>query len=154
MRQSLRPLMSWVLAGVLAGLAAGATADATGAFGFLQTGEIAKAGDFGFLDVNGTFSPIHVAGASSTLPLGINNAGQIVGTFVDSAGTHGFLKVGGTFSTIDVPGASSTEARGINDAGHIVGDFVGGLAIPEPASIVLFSVGLLGLGLAWRRKLN
>ena len=132
MRQSLSSLTRWVVAGVLAGLA---------------TGAIARDG---FLDVHGTFTTIAVPGATSTDSTtlhGINNAGQIVGTFQDSTGRlHGFLDAGGTFSIIDMPGATYTKAFGINDAGHIVGQ---SSLVPEPGSLVLFSVGLLGLGLAW-----
>jgi hypothetical protein len=41
-------------------------------------------------------------------------------------------------------------ANDINDAGQIVGFFDGSVA-PEPSSLMFFSVGLVGLGLAWRR---
>ena len=108
--------------------------------------------EHGFLDVGGTFSAIDVPDAFSTTAKGINNAGQIVGFFSDNKGQHGFLYDGGTFSTIDVPGASLTNANGINDAGHIVGDFTGSI-VPEPGSLVFFSVGLLGAGVAWRLNL-
>ena len=39
--------------------------------------------------------------------------------------------------------------EGINGAGHIVGLL---LVIAEPGSLMLYSVGLLGLGLAWRQR--
>jgi probable HAF family extracellular repeat protein len=69
-----------------------------------------------------TFTIIDVPGAFSTRPIGINDAGQIVGTFRDATGQHGFLLSGGTFTTIDAPGAANdTEASGINAAGQIVG---------------------------------
>jgi len=59
-----------VVAGVLAGLATSAVAV-----------------DDGFLLVNGTFHPIQVPGSNgNTRPFGINNAGQIVGSFSDSRG--------------------------------------------------------------------
>jgi len=68
-----------------------------------------------------TFTTIDVPGAvpGSTRGGGINNSGQIVGSFVAGATTHGFLDTGGSFTTIDVPGASGagTVASGINDAG-------------------------------------
>jgi probable HAF family extracellular repeat protein len=70
-----------------------------------------------------TFTTIDVPGAASTSANGINNAGQIVGTFDTSgpnARTSGFVYPGGNFTIFDAPG-SATIATGINDAGHIVG---------------------------------
>ena len=46
----------------------------------------------GFLDSGGVFSLIDVPGASSTHVFGINNLGQIVGTYTENDGSsHGFL---------------------------------------------------------------
>ncbi|MBV8119039.1 MAG: hypothetical protein JO081_03755, partial [Alphaproteobacteria bacterium] len=58
--------------------------------------------------------------AISTMALGINNEGQIVGAFVDSTGEHGFLDTDGSFTTIDPPGSLlfEFEANGINDMGR------------------------------------
>src|SRR3954451_19180238 len=70
-----------------------------------------------------TFTEIIVPGASSAVAFGINDAGQIVGSFGDSTGGHGFLDTAGSFTQIDVPGAFGTGASGINDAGQIVGSF-------------------------------
>ncbi|MGP0105015.1 cadherin-like domain-containing protein [Rhodoblastus sp.] len=76
-----------------------------------------------------TFVPSYVfttidepqAGTTFTVANGINDQGQIVGTY--SGGTpDGFLDDGGTFTTIDDPAATSgTQALGINNAGQIVG---------------------------------
>jgi probable HAF family extracellular repeat protein len=105
--------------------------------------------------VGGTFSMIDVPGASYTRATGVNDAGHIVGYFGDSEGVgHGFLDVDDAFSTIDVPGASLTFLSGINSAGNIVGNGWGFPFIPEPTSLTIFSVGLLGLGLAFRRQLQ
>jgi probable HAF family extracellular repeat protein len=52
---------------------------------------------------------------------GINDAGQIVGTYGDAGGFHGFLLSSGAYTTLDVPGEIYTGADDINDRGQIVG---------------------------------
>jgi probable HAF family extracellular repeat protein len=76
------------------------------------------------------FSPIAFPlGATETEAFGINDHGQIVGTYFGDAGRHGFLIVtsaaGILASTIDVPfrGAGQTQAFGINNGGKIVGRY-------------------------------
>lgn len=55
---------------------------------------------------------------------GINDKGDVVGTYVDVNGSrHGFLLSKGTYTTLDVPGAIQTVAEGINNAGEIVGEW-------------------------------
>jgi uncharacterized membrane protein len=57
-----------------------------------------------------------------TSAVGINDIGEVVGTYVDAKGRHGFLRSSeGDFATFDVPGAQLTVAQGINNAGTIVG---------------------------------
>ena len=85
-----------------------------------------------------TFVPttINYPGATSTQARGINNPGEVVGTYVctspctnpitgevSTAGTHGFLLQGRIFTRIDVPGASATIPRGIGEQGIIVGQY-------------------------------
>jgi probable HAF family extracellular repeat protein len=104
------------------------------------------------------FTTIDVPGATFTDAAGINNAGQIVGTFSDATGTHGFLNTGGVFATINVPGAFVTQAFGINDAGQVVGFFGDATgthgflalpaAVPGAGTLVLVASGLLALGAA------
>jgi probable HAF family extracellular repeat protein len=49
-----------------------------------------------------TISLIDVPGSASTMAMGINNAGQIMGSYTDNTGsTHGFLDTNGTFVTLD-----------------------------------------------------
>ena len=67
---------------------------------------------------------------------------QVIHSYIVDSNGKGLIDLG-------TLGGSTSYASGINDAGHIVG-FV--TPVPEPGSLVLFSVGLLGLGLAWRRK--
>jgi len=77
-----------------------------------------------------SLTTIDVPGASSTFASGINDAGQVVGSYFEygSGYPHGFLESGGSFTTIDVPGAFYTMPGGINDAGQVVGGYadVGG----------------------------
>jgi hypothetical protein len=65
--------------------------------------------------------------AAFTSASGINDAGQIVGSYLDSSLVpHGFLLSGGTYTTIDPPGTLATSVggsglAGINNAGQMVG---------------------------------
>jgi probable HAF family extracellular repeat protein len=98
----------------------------------------------GFLDDNGLFTPIQFPGAADTTALGINDSGEIVGTYADSAGVpHGFLDNNGSFTAIDFPGARYTVVSGINNAGEIVGT----AAVPEPAAILLVGIGIVAIRL-------
>jgi probable HAF family extracellular repeat protein len=75
-----------------------------------------------------TFTSLDVpfSGANATAAFGINDQGQIVGSYGDSSGgTHGFLYAASVFTPLDVPfsGANATIAFGINDQGQIVGSY-------------------------------
>jgi probable HAF family extracellular repeat protein len=71
-----------------------------------------------------TFSPID-DGTNGTGEPDLNDAGQIVGYYVDSSGVdHGFLYNGVTYTPLNAPsGTKGTQALGINDAGQIVGAY-------------------------------
>jgi probable HAF family extracellular repeat protein len=68
---------------------------------------------------------IKVPGASTTEAMGINNLGDIVGSWEDAVTRkrYGFLLSGGVYTPIDIPGAVLTVANDINDAGDIVGTY-------------------------------
>jgi probable HAF family extracellular repeat protein len=65
--------------------------------------------------------PLAIPGTTSAV--GINDLGQIVGSFQDAIGTHGFLYSRGTYTTLDAPTAppGTTSAAAINNLGQIVG---------------------------------
>ena len=56
-----------------------------------------------------------------TTAVGINNEGQIVGSFNNNVTYLGFLYTDGVYTTISMPGSPVTEPLGINDARQIVG---------------------------------
>jgi uncharacterized membrane protein len=72
------------------------------------------------------FTTIDVPGATLTDINGINNSGQIVGSYTAAGLTHGFLLSDDDYITLDVPGATSTAAWDINDAGEIAGSYIAG----------------------------
>lgn len=67
-----------------------------------------------------TFTTIDVPGARGSDATGLNDAGQIVGSFWDDLSIHAFLRSSDvTITTFDVPGAyHSTVANAINDVGR------------------------------------
>jgi len=99
--------------------------------GFLAFGGGAAFGTEGFVDTGGNFTVLNVPNSytgylglgGGTVANGINNSGEIVGSYYDSTGTRisGFLDNGGVFTTITVAANTNTFATGINDNGQIVG---------------------------------
>ena len=87
-------------------------------------------GTFGFVYSNGVYTTIDdpLATSNYTSAIGINNLGQIVGTYLVSTNIgaipNGFLYGNGVYTTIDDPLATGgTIAAGINDLGQIVGSY-------------------------------
>jgi probable HAF family extracellular repeat protein len=63
-----------------------------------------------------------VAPGDPFLTFGINDLGQVVGTYGWGFGTPtGFVDTNGVFKYITVPGSTGTVAQGINNLGQIVG---------------------------------
>ncbi|BAY99921.1 hypothetical protein NIES37_39040 [Tolypothrix tenuis PCC 7101] len=69
------------------------------------------------------FTTFDISNAIATDALGINDQGDIIGSFRDSQGDHGFLKQRRSISTFDYPNALLTYANGINNLGNIVGSY-------------------------------
>ena len=78
---------------------------------------------------DGRITTFQAPGASQTWPAGLNNDGQIVGTYITGGSYsigHGFLRaVDGSFTTLDMPGLEprnmGTWASAINNRGQIAG---------------------------------
>jgi probable HAF family extracellular repeat protein len=69
---------------------------------------------------HGRITPITISGAVSVQAQGINDAGQVVGAYLDEAGLqHGFLLTGAKLTRLDVPGHNTPAAWSINNRGLI-----------------------------------
>jgi len=81
-----------------------------------------------------TFTMIDFPGAVGTTALGINNAGQVVGTYsltdpyVNHARQGFFQDTDQSFTTVDFPGSAETLAYGINSSADIAGIYLDGNA--------------------------
>src|SRR5438876_629336 len=101
-----------------------ALAGTTEAWGVNDTDQIVgSTGMHGCLESGGTYTTLDDPLATTgTIDYGINDLGQIVGTYNDASGIHTFLYSGGAFSTVDDPVVNShTLAHGINNNSQIVG---------------------------------
>jgi hypothetical protein len=73
-----------------------------------------------------TFTDVNVPGSmpnsTGVFGFGLNNWGQVAGSYVNSEGQYqGFLYTGGKYLPINVPGSTNTTPTGINDWGQTVG---------------------------------
>ena len=153
----------------------GSYQDSTGSHGFLDVGgtfttidsplggsTLEGINNFGqivgdsFIDTAGSFTTINYPGSSETLSFGINDSGQVVGTYTLGNINYGFVYSDGNFSTVNIPGMVSIT--GINNSGEIVGSngLDGFLAVPVPAPepnlLIPLTISLLGLLAFFRRR--
>jgi hypothetical protein len=77
-------------------------------------------------NADGSFTDLNINGSTTAMALGINSAGDVVGTV---NGTAFFLPPGGPVATLPTPG-SAAAAFGINDLGNIVGQYTSATTTP------------------------
>ena len=89
--------------------------------GLLAASSTAQAKTVGYIfaDIN---VPGSQPGSTGQNGLGMNNLGQVAGTYNDSSGDHNFLYTNGKYVTVPgAPGAVDTQIFGINDWGQMLG---------------------------------
>ncbi len=76
---------------------------------------------------NYTYVNIDYPNGMPSGPSGVNDSGQIVGSWQDTTtgALHGYFYDGTTYTPLDYPGAANTEAVGINNDGVISGFYYG-----------------------------
>src|ERR1700730_18529223 len=68
------------------------------------------------------FTSINYPGSTTTWVYGINNSGEIAGSYFTSSGYVGFVRGNNNnFTSFNIPGSVDTDALGINDPGQIAG---------------------------------
>ena len=78
----------------------------------------------GLLNSSGEVTPVFAPQADFTYVRGINNLGQIIGTYNPLQSWQGFIETDGAFVNIDVPGSEgSTTPNAVNDLGQVVGTY-------------------------------
>jgi probable HAF family extracellular repeat protein len=106
--------------------------------GINDSGQIVGVGGAGvFLDTNGTVTTISLPAPTGTGVPGINNLGQVVGSFDDSEGKHVYVFSNGVLTIIDA--LTGASALGINDSGDIVG-FLHGCFVYANGAVTTISV--------------
>jgi uncharacterized membrane protein len=130
-------------------------------------GDYVLAGDYrahGFLfdPLTNVLNAIDLPSATSSAAHGINNLGEISGSMhqANVLFVSGYVLSGGVVAILDFPGAFDTVAFGINESGTVVGHYDelsdggefdhGFIArrLPEPGTLSLIAMGLLGIGRA------
>ena len=77
----------------------------------------------GFMLVNGKYTTIAYPNAQVTYALGLNDNGQVVGSYASGFVDYGFSWQNGTFTSINYPKAKyGTVLSGVNNSGEIVGN--------------------------------
>lgn len=84
----------------------------------------------GYFRAHAMFNEFDITDALDTIPLGLNNAGDFVGSAIFSDGTQdGFESLSGTITTFVVPDATATLAYQINASDEVAGYYLDAAAV-------------------------
>ena len=86
-----------------------------------------------FIDTGGKITKIDPPFATSTMPMAINDKGQVVANHFGSETAGAFIYDNGRIETISPPDALDVTVHDINNAGQVVGTYTDKFLTPEPA---------------------
>jgi len=104
----------------------------------------------GYKLLHPSFVNFDVTGAMDTIPLGINNVGDFVGTVIFSDNTQpAFVSLRGKITTFAVPDATATFAYQLNSANQIIGYYIDSSGIThgytrDSAGVLTFPIDVVG----------
>jgi hypothetical protein len=141
------------------------------AVGLNNSGEIVgfyqptTATSLGYLDDGGTITTIDPFGSTFVSANGINDKGDIVGTYLNVNGnTDGFIWTPSDgYTSFSIAGAPTTDINSINNKGDIVGFYVNaagsnigfvGSPVPEPSTWAMMLLGFAAFGFLGYRKMR
>jgi len=75
----------------------------------------------GFEYSHGAYTILNFPGAVNTVPLSINDKGQVTGYYETTTSMYGFTYSQGQYTTINPPGSLGTLDWSINNSGQVVG---------------------------------
>jgi probable HAF family extracellular repeat protein len=92
-------------------------------------GSTASGSLFGYSYARGKFQVISVPGAANTEPHGINDRGEVVGTYTTPGGLEereqkGFIYEDGQVTVLTAPGGGAVTPNDVNNSGEVVGTYV------------------------------
>ena len=96
------------------------------------------------------FTPFDLTAAVDTIPLGINNLGDLAGTAIFSDGTQpAFVSLHAIATTFAVPDATATFAYQVNDSGQIIGYYIDSNGLKhgytrDSAGVLTYPIDVLG----------
>jgi hypothetical protein len=113
----------------------------------------------------------HTAGTLTSIPsaggglrstaIGINNAGQLAGSYTDGSGVKGYVLTGSTYNTFHFPGSIKTYGRALNNTGLVTGygemtttPFTSSGFIYEPATGIFTAIAPAGASFTIAQGVN
>jgi hypothetical protein len=100
----------------------------------------------GFLLADGKVTLLHVPGAATTQGVAINDAGVVLGSFIDATGTGAFTYKAGSYTIFRAPHLTPVTTSAIDTAGLVFGSYLR----EKDNGLIEYDVGFTFNGTAFR----